>query len=112
LKLTAKELSRELSVDQDTIYGREYHKTNLNPRRLKKIIDFLGQVPDIRFRQFCGERILAYRKLHGISYVKLAKIIGIHKTTLRQWAKTQRCPSKDFLEKLSSILDGILKENK
>lgn len=105
LKFTAKEVGKRIGVDQDTIYGWEYHKTSPNPRRISEIIKFLGKAPDIRFRQFCGERILSYRKLHGISQAKLAIMLGIHKTNLQQWEKNHRCPSKEFLEKLSLIFN-------
>jgi transcriptional regulator with XRE-family HTH domain len=72
LKLTAKQLGKILHVDMDTVYSWEYHKTNPNPRRLSKIIEFLGGEPDIQMRRFCGEKILAYRKQQGLSQRQLA----------------------------------------
>jgi transcriptional regulator with XRE-family HTH domain len=105
LKLTAREAARRLGVGMCTIYSWEYHRTGPSPRRLAEIVAFLGYEPDGAIRRFCGERILAYRKAHGISRRQLALILGIHRTTLRQWEKNERCPSQEFLEKVTFILD-------
>lgn len=110
LKLTAKDVGKRLGVDICTIYKWEYNIASPNPRRLSQIIEFLGYEPDILIRQFFGERILAYRKLHCISQTKLAIMLGIHKTTLRQWEKNLRCPSEESLEKLAFVLDRISQE--
>jgi transcriptional regulator with XRE-family HTH domain len=110
LKLTAKEVGKRLGVDMYTVYEWEHHTTNPNPRRLQQIIEFLGYEPDIQFRQFYGEKLLAYRKSHGLYQRQLAQILGVSKTTLQQWESNKRCPSKEFLEKLFFVLEKTSQE--
>jgi len=89
-----------------TIYKWEYHIENPHPRRFAEIVKFLGYEPDVFVRRYWGEKILAYRRLHRISQREFALMVGVHKTTLRQWEKNERRPSKEFFEKLSLVLDG------
>ncbi len=112
LKLTAREVGKRLGVNMNTVYKWEYHREYPHPRVYGMIVEFLGYEPDVLARRYCGEKILAYRKLHGISQSRFARKLGIHITTLRQWEKNRRCPKKEFFEKLSLILDGDWPEEK
>ncbi len=95
-----------------TIYKWEYHIENPHPRRLAHIVNFLGYKPDLFVRRYYGEKILAYRNLHGMSRTELALMLGVHSTTLGQWERNERRPSKEFVETLSLVLNGTSPKQK
>jgi transcriptional regulator with XRE-family HTH domain len=90
LKLTVRELGKNMGVTMSTVYKWEYRLENPHRRLYAEIVKFLGYEPDIFVRRYLGEKILAYRKLHGNSQRQLALMLGVHKTTLRQWEKDRR----------------------
>lgn len=92
-----------------TVYKWEYHVKNAHPGIFAEIVRFLGYEPDVFVRRYLGERILAYRKLHGILQTQLALMLGVHSTTLGQWERNERRPSKEYFRKLSLVLDGTSK---
>jgi len=71
---------------------------------LPKIIEFLGYVPFELSNKSMGEKIMAYRKEHGLSQRKLAKLLFVDQTTIRNWERMKYKPSKKLLKSISEIL--------
>ena len=105
LKLTAKEVGRRIGVNLWTVYKWEYHVSIPAPRFNTKIIQFLGYEPDVVMRGFYGQKIVAYRKMRGLSQREFAQMLGIHKMTLQQWEQNRKRPSNELLEKLLVFFD-------
>lgn len=106
-KLTAEQVGHLVGVDRDTIYSWEYHKCDPMPSRFSPIIKFLGYEPKVKLRQFYGQDILDYRHKKELTQHDLAEFLGIHITTLRQWERNRKRPSKKMFEKFSSFFGDL-----
>jgi transcriptional regulator with XRE-family HTH domain len=108
LKLLQKDVGKLLGVDETTIWNWENNRSGPQLRLIPRIINFLGYDPLGPLPRSIGERLLKYRKRHGLSQKKLAKILAIDPATLsrleRGTAKTHKMtnlPSNDFVVFLS-----------
>ena len=71
--------------------------------RDSKIIELLGYIPfDTKYSNL-GEKIIVFRRIHGLSQKKLALLIGIDSTTIGSLERNKHKPSKELLEKLLSF---------
>ena len=100
-----------IGVTENSITNWEKHRSTPAFWHLPKIIEFLGYVPDTITKSISGmslgEKIVAYRKIAGISQSSLARQLGVDPRTLSKWEKNKALPSKCFQEDL----DSLLKEN-
>lgn len=107
MKLTKRQLSIKLNVDDVTIYLWEKNKANPSLAQIPKIIEFLGHDPFEKETENLGERIREYRRVHGFSQKKLARLVGINPTTIGAWEKGEHQPIKRLLDKLISFIDSF-----
>ena len=82
LGLLQKQLAEKLGVDEMTICNWEINRTSPQLRFIPKIIAFLGYS---RYNTQCGtlgKRIVACRRLMGLSQKELAPRLGVEASTL------------------------------
>jgi transcriptional regulator with XRE-family HTH domain len=104
LKLTKRQLSLRLHVDDTTIYLWEKNKVRPSLVQIPKIIEFLGRDPFEKEAENLGDKIREYRRIHGLTQKKLAGQLGIDQTTLAGWERGERRPCKRFLDKVILLI--------
>jgi DNA-binding XRE family transcriptional regulator len=67
--------------------------------QIPKIIEFLGQDPFEKSAEKMGDKILEYRRIHGLTQKKLAEQPGVDQTTLAGWEKGKHRTMKRLLDK-------------
>ena len=106
LGLLQKEVGERLGVDETTICNWENNRTAPVFRFMPKIIEFLGYVPYGIKAKTLGEKILAYRKLLGLSQEMLARKLGVDPGTLARWEQGKNKPKGKHLEILDEFLSS------
>ncbi|MHB8581523.1 MAG: helix-turn-helix domain-containing protein [Ignavibacteriaceae bacterium] len=86
-QLTQLQLARLIGVEETSIYNWENNRSKPKIYLLPKIIEFLGYVPFKLPKETVGDKITGYRKEHGLSQRKLAKLWSVNQTTIRNWDK-------------------------
>ena len=106
LNLFQKDVAKLIGVKEESVYNWENNyskpKIYLHPR----IIKFLGYVPFDLPKETIGDKIKSYRKEHGLSQRKLAKLWGVDQTTIRDWENNKHQPGKKLAERISNILSS------
>jgi DNA-binding XRE family transcriptional regulator len=72
--------------------------------QIPKIIEFLGQDPFEKTTENLGEKILEYRRVHGLTQKRLAEQLGVDPTTLAGWERGKQVQTEFFLAKLTPII--------
>jgi transcriptional regulator with XRE-family HTH domain len=106
LKLLQKEVAQKVGVDEATIYNWENNRSSSELHYIPKVIEFLGYVPFEEQPKTLGERIVYFRRLHGITQGKLAQQLGVDPTTLARWERNESKPLKRYLEKLGLFFNS------
>ena len=70
---------------------------------MPKIIQFLGYVPFELSQETLSDKLMAYRKVHGLTQRTLAKLLSVDETTIRDWENGKHKPSKKLSERISMI---------
>jgi DNA-binding XRE family transcriptional regulator len=104
MSLFQKNVAYQIGVTEEAVYNWENNRCNPKIYLLPKIIEFLGYVPFESPKETIGDKIKAYRKEHGLSQRKLAKLLSVDQTTIRDWESDKHQPSKKLLKRLSKIL--------
>jgi transcriptional regulator with XRE-family HTH domain len=103
LKLTKSQLSLRFNVSDITIYLWERNKVRPSLAQIPKIIEFLGRDPFEKQTENLGDRILEYRRIHGLTQKKLSEQLGVDPTTLAGWERGEHKPTKRLLDRLSKF---------
>jgi len=104
LKLRQKDVARMMGIGLFTYLTWETGQV-LQPdiRGWKAIIQFLGYDPNGEPADF-SERLISYRRRHGLSQKKMAEVIGCDPAVLSRWEATQSKPyQQNHLDALSKI---------
>jgi transcriptional regulator with XRE-family HTH domain len=72
--------------------------------QIPKIIEFLGRDPFEKKTENLSDKILEYRRVHGLTQNKFAALLGIDHTTVGNLERGEHQPTKRLVNKLSSIL--------
>ena len=104
MKLQQKEVAEIVGTDEATVYNWEKNRSSPSLHSIPKIMAFLGSVPTNVQPESLGEKIIYYRRLHGLSQEKLARYLRVDPGTLANWEKDKRQPLKIHLEKLEDFL--------
>jgi transcriptional regulator with XRE-family HTH domain len=107
LGLLQKEVGRIIGVDETTIYNWENNRSSPSLYFLPKVIKFLGYNPLPSSPTTLGEKLLAYRKLNGITQEELARQLGVDPTTLARWERGQGKPIQKIAEEIRKFIDKI-----
>ncbi len=103
LGLSQRKLARQLGVNKTSI--EHWERNEVEPARwmVPRIREFLGLQPSRPPSSF-AERLTAYRRGLGLSQEALARMLGVHKTTVVRWETGKRQPSKRLSKSLGSLL--------
>jgi transcriptional regulator with XRE-family HTH domain len=104
LRLFQAQVGKILGVTESTVTNWEKNRSNPTLRPMPKIIRFLGYDPMPADSAHLGEKLLKYRRSHGISQREMAKRIGIDPTTLSRLEKNQGRSLPFVLKKISAFL--------
>jgi len=103
LKLLQKDVAKLLGVKKESIYNWENNHNSPKIYLLPKIIEFLGYIPFELSTKTTAERTLYYRKVHGLSQEKLAELLSVDESTIRNWESGKHRPSKKSSETIEKI---------
>jgi transcriptional regulator with XRE-family HTH domain len=104
LKLTKRQLSLKLHVDDTTIYLWEKNRVQPSLAQIPKIIEFLGRDPFETRPEKLGDKIREYRRIHGLTMKNFSVQLGVDQTTLASWENSEHQPTRKLLDKLKTIL--------
>ena len=94
------DVARLIGVEETSIYNWESNRSNPSVKYIPEIIKFLGYLPDIFPNKTLGEKLIYYRKVHGLSQKKLAVKLGIDQGTLRRIEKNSPASKKALIQKI------------
>lgn len=86
-----RDLRKRFGLEKETYANWEKDRCYPAMKHWPGIIEFLGFDPSPEPKTI-GERLLAYRRRHGLSRVALARKLGVDETTLWRWEVDQRMP--------------------
>ena len=89
--LLQRDLRVRFKLEKETYANWEKDRHSPAMKHWPAIIEFLGYDPASEPKTI-GERLLAYRRRHGLSRVVLAQYLSIDETTLWRWEVGQRQP--------------------
>ena len=104
MNLYQKDVAHQIGVTEEAIYNWENNRSKPKIYLLPKIIEFLGYVPFESPKETIGDKIVVYRKEHGLSQRKLAQLLSVDQTTIKDWERNKRKPRKKLLERINEIL--------
>lgn len=98
-----KVVARKLGVTVDTVRNWEVNRAAPAVWQWPRIIRFLGYVP-FSLDGALPDRLKAYRRTHGLSQGKLARLLGVDESTLWHWEKRKSRPNGNHLPKVQALL--------
>jgi len=101
-------MADKLAVDAMTICNWEINRTSPQLSLIPRIIAFLGYIPHDTLSGTLGKRIVAYRRVMGITQKELARRLGVDPSTLRRWETGTGQPSQKHRKRLEDFLDGLI----
>ena len=104
LKLLQKEVGCKIGASETSVFHWENNHTTPSVAFMPRIIEFLGYVPKLISSNSLGGKIIAYRKIHGLTQKELARQLGVDPTTLARWERGESRPSKELLEKNQNFI--------
>jgi DNA-binding XRE family transcriptional regulator len=91
LGLWQRDLRVRFKLEKETYANWEKDRCYPAMKHWPGIIEFLGRDPNPE-PSTLGERLMAYRRHHGLSRTALAVVLGADDTTLWRWETDQRKP--------------------
>jgi transcriptional regulator with XRE-family HTH domain len=104
LKLTKRQLSLRLHVDDTTIYLWEKNRVKPSLPQIPRIIEFLGRDPFEKKTENLGDKIREFRRIHGLTQKRLAEQLGVDLTTLAGWERGEHNPTKRLLNNMVLLI--------
>ena len=105
LNLTHKQAAKLIGVQDDSICNWEHNYVTPKIHLLPKIIQFLGYVPFELPKETMSDKMITYRKVHGLTQRKLAELLSVDETTIRDWENCKHKPSKKLLKRINNIMN-------
>jgi transcriptional regulator with XRE-family HTH domain len=105
LKLTLEEAAAKLGIGVVSLC--KWEKGKVIPREVYtgSIIQFLGYSPYSLKTETFGQRIKAYRLLHGYNLGQFRALFGVSECTLISWEADETKPRPENLGKLNALLN-------
>lgn len=98
-----KDVAKTLGCTKDTVANWEMGRSNPRIDQMGKVIQFLGYDPS-----GCGDsvaqRLLAYRRLHGITQENLAARLSVDPCTLSRYEQNERIPYGILAHRIEDLL--------
>ena len=96
-------MARQLHVGEWTYLLWEHDRTFPNIRMWPRVIGFLGYYPFPK-PQTLSDRLIAFRRLRGLSIKELARQLGIDAGTLAKWEYGGWEPARNRMEIVEAFL--------
>ena len=93
--LFQRDLRKLFKLEKETYANWEKDKCKPAMKHWPGIIEFLGRDPNPEPATL-GERLMAYRRHHGLSRIALSSILGADEATLWRWENDQRKPENEW----------------
>ena len=90
-----RDLRERFRLEKETYANWEKDRCQPAIRHWPGIIEFLGYDPNPEPKTF-GEKLLAYRRRHGLSRKALARQLGLDEATLLWWERDLRIPQRQW----------------
>jgi len=94
MRLFQKDTAERLGVDKTILQFWENGKVKPSLRLIPKIIEFLGYNPYEPPFKSLGEKIMSFRRIHGLSRKKLAMLVGIDHSIIKSWERGEHSPPR------------------
>jgi len=91
LGLQQREVAADIGVSTDTVCSWETQGRVPEIRTMPRIVRFLGYVPMSRPRK-TGDRLLAFRLIHGYTQHEAACVLGVNPSTWSAWENDRTVP--------------------
>jgi len=104
LEVSRKEVGMKVGASVFAVRNWENNISSPNRRYHTAITVFLGYDPEVRRREFYGDRILSYLKAQGVSRTQLASRLGVTPQTLHKWIHDMSTPPERLLAKLLCVI--------
>jgi len=95
-----------LGADEASVWNWEKNRSSPALRFVPRIIEFLGYQPNDTKPESHGQRIVAWRRLQGLTQKKLARRLGVDPSTIASWERSEHQPPERLLQRLNEILLG------
>ena len=92
-----------IGVSECTVYNWENRGIEPGIKHMPKIIEFLGYVPFDCLRDVLG-RLSYFKKIKGLSFFKLGKLMGRDPDQLSIWLSHYQKPNLRNLDDINSFL--------
>lgn len=102
--LSQPQVAEVLNVKTDTVTLWELNRNTPTAKLAKRIIEYIGYIPDAWTKAPVSEQLYYTRQVQGITYRQLAKELGLDASTIREFENETRTSSQ---KTLSKILDYI-----
>jgi len=104
LALTQKDVAERLGADETSVWNWEKNRSSPALRLIPRIIAFLGYTPDDTKPESLGQRIVAFRRRHGLTQKELARRLKVDPSTLASWERGEHRPTRHLLQRLNEVL--------
>lgn len=104
--LTQQQVAKQLSVNKNFIYELELNKRKPSIYTLHKVHLFLGYIPKVLKinNATLQEKLFVYRIKNNLTYIKLAKQIGLDKSTLARF-ENAKIVKQETYERISNYIN-------
>ena len=103
LGLTQRQLAERLDSTIWAVRGWEENKYMPKVHHIRKIIMFLGYVPEEIQPRTPAEQMKLSRGILGLEQKELADLLGVADTSISRWENGKYPPPDEYLEKLKSL---------
>lgn len=108
LRLSLPKAARLLKVSRNTLCEWEARKLDILAIHYPRIINFLGYIPPLFSTKTTGQKILAYRLIHGMSQQKLALLLKVSQGALSHWERDVVEPRGGSKKKIEELLGPMM----
>ncbi len=99
------EVAAKLGVRVDTIRNWEVGRFGPALWQWPAIVRFLGYLPFSTDGDL-PDKLKAYRRVHGLSQVRLARLIGVDPSTVWHWEQGHSQPTDERAEEITALIDA------
>ena len=107
LGLTVAVTARRFKVVFNTLNEWEHDRVSFRPMYYPRVIEFLGHIPPLFPMETLGQKIIAYRLIHGYSQTKFSQILKVNICSLQNWEEGKSEPNEENRKKLQRLFDSM-----
>jgi len=105
LALFQRDVADRLGANEASVWNWEKNRSSPALRFVPRIIEFLGYTPDDTKPESLGQRIVAFRRLRGLTQKELARRLGVDQSTLAGWERGEHRPSRHLANLIGRAIE-------